>query len=1596
MSDHCAVRFVTEHQLIQRLVAEVRCGFGIVPFIGSGCSARSGILMGGEFSDYLGWTVAKCVADRRGWQGPNIGGRRWDLRRSGWPEYPTAAQLEAARLWALRHFVPLAEAVGLYVEEDPLTNRIKCMTSAVPGASLGLDHVLYAPIVPPFLRHPNARDVELTDGRNQISLHRLLTSRGVVEGGLMRRGISPTSEDAIVERAIRALHDWRATLRFLSELQIAPDGHSLFLDEPDDEVVNGFNIHITRGRRPNLIHTMLCHLRQPARMRVLLTTNFDDLIERAFAAQNRSISRVSIGKKGELLGADEVHALDTVVKLHGTSNDTRADFTLDDLPSITDRKRFFNYVRGGAPDSLDDRFVPGHLFVAGYSGSDARCLQLMKAVLEGDTKSKIFWLCNSKHDRERLAQLFQEKAYSGRVVATTTERVDLFLYELHQQLCLCLPPGSLSYHVNHNVAPERGFRPAPDTEQLSGAASAILRMAGWEQPSPPKHAPEIATKGSAALVTRKVLAIDGPSGVLSAMREAMNELARSHGLHKVWLELEDYADAASVAHALVQVIAERRGVFQISHELCSKGVSEPSSPLDAISLHKQWLKHLTLLQERLEFDPARWVVALYGRNGPGGCCGWTEKKFWNDEKYLELEVLLWALRDRGFNVFYAPYTAQRRKRDLARQRDLKDVISAAAIVQRAPRPDSIVEQAMESFSEHPVAHETHGPSVNPDWWLDVDLTSELKSGHDDNVYRETVRGVLHSGLHLDAATEPGKASAPGGEQQRFWRFDLFYAASLFRQSRHYTAFLGEGVLRCPKLFNHEGFDNDLMRYATLESFLKDFDDNPRVFYRKPGGFAWLYRDVRLALRCLTEAVSGAAHERAKADRSSANAPTRAGDHDAFELLPSQMLRSRTHFHIGEWYVRAFLSSGHANPLLEAMYHFYQSAIFAHRASNRELEKAIAEANEENKTLEQQNRDQHRMVIWRRGVRQLVRTVRRSSSPLAFWMGQAQLRPWFVAPDVCVVEELRRAGEEIGVIGSGDAAVLDVLEVELTQLKLRYDGRPRLYSALSLQGLSQGVQPLQTKQSTVPRAKRFDESELWSDDHDWPARIGGLIGDLVVEFRKNKSNGPELVLSAADLTAQANEPHTALEWFNRLVETTYLFLSRAKRQEHAVALEPISDLHGGSQAITWFVPLKYRRFLNPLKIRKYWVEVCRYANAAIQAADLLPPGAEAFINQQLSKVHAMYAIGLARLNRFNEAHRRLNHAQALLNEGEREGHLVRLGIIELRRGEAYLLEALLVQEAATTFNVNRGANCRGDTQQDWLMAIEKCLWRDARLVKRQTSKDSHVQLCRHGRSRRGLGKLYCRSQACRRRLLSDQREHGRATWIWLEPQLRSLSDAHFGGRAVTGQRDVESVTLFHARLHDEVSAGLRRITVARCDDAWGCLERAEELMGGRTHSPLWWSRLRTLQLHVLSVEQPGRLASHTGPLGNEHAQQTLDPSRLDPQRQSAPFYRSLTSRVRMDGASRRRRLWREGIAASPDEAYSRLRLLDYVARASLTALRAEGGPASPSCDELNQELKLILEMAPATKSAAECRYLDNVSLRIALLGAEQRPIAGDEK
>ena len=101
---------------------------------------------------------------------------------------------------------------------------------------------------------------------------------------------NPRSNDTkLIQEAIGAAADWRTSLQFISRFTQSVDDHP-WLGPPEQMVIDRLFLHVLKGFRPNLGHRMVALLSDLLRFEVALTTNFDDLLERAFTSLGKRIA----------------------------------------------------------------------------------------------------------------------------------------------------------------------------------------------------------------------------------------------------------------------------------------------------------------------------------------------------------------------------------------------------------------------------------------------------------------------------------------------------------------------------------------------------------------------------------------------------------------------------------------------------------------------------------------------------------------------------------------------------------------------------------------------------------------------------------------------------------------------------------------------------------------------------------------------------------------------------------------------------------------------------------------------------------------------------------------------------------------------------------------------------------------------------------------------------------------------------------------------------------------------------------------------------------------------------------------------------------
>ncbi len=232
--------------------------------------------------------------------------------------------------------------------------------------------------------------------------------------------------EPILNAAVGATHDWREILRFLSRLR--PVGRpetanipcpqrfkELELGTPSGTVADSLFEHLAKGCEPGLAHVMLAYLADSLRIRTILTTNFDRLLERAFEAAAMPLEVFEVQRQSELpkssrLAGGNGGSGRALVKMHGDQYSVRADYSLDELPSRADERTFGGYIS----DPWRRGNVYRDVLVMGVGGKDRRTVTLLASAMSAIAGFQVYWVCFSETGaaevRDAFARAFREAA----------------------------------------------------------------------------------------------------------------------------------------------------------------------------------------------------------------------------------------------------------------------------------------------------------------------------------------------------------------------------------------------------------------------------------------------------------------------------------------------------------------------------------------------------------------------------------------------------------------------------------------------------------------------------------------------------------------------------------------------------------------------------------------------------------------------------------------------------------------------------------------------------------------------------------------------------------------------------------------------------------------------------------------------------------------------------------------------------------------------------------------------------------------------------------------------------------------------------------
>lgn len=366
------------------------------------------------------------------------------------------------------------------------------------------------------LKPTNSRALDMRDHLRAISQWRLRHDLRLRETGISKA----------------AMREWMLWKRWYHASENAPerqpdllygDWESLLdrLCEGDFDLVDTLFTSLEEGREPTTAHRYATFLHGRVEMPLILTTNFDTLLERSFRDLGTQPKVFDIHRDADLPDADLVRRAFSILKLHGSSYGLRLGERLRSPIELEAQSDVLQYLPN---DAL--------VIVLGFSGSERRIMQLLHAIATSSStrhRRRILWLKGPGPSSMQLEQLAKE--CGDRVSMCEISDAGAFLQDWY----FAYAQGYQSSPVTYSAL---GGRPIPDVS--SEGVFSILE--------PSKRS--LARK-PVQLFTR---ANTNDPTVSSCATLAAGDFVTSlgHRYHPIWIDLESHHTVSGIVAELFE------------------------------------------------------------------------------------------------------------------------------------------------------------------------------------------------------------------------------------------------------------------------------------------------------------------------------------------------------------------------------------------------------------------------------------------------------------------------------------------------------------------------------------------------------------------------------------------------------------------------------------------------------------------------------------------------------------------------------------------------------------------------------------------------------------------------------------------------------------------------------------------------------------------------------------------------------------------------------------------------------------------------------------------------------------------------------------
>jgi hypothetical protein len=323
--------------------------------------------------------------------------------------------------------------------------------------------------------------------------------------------------------------DWKRMIQFFTNYQ--------------GDYADALFVKLTAGRAPNPGHRFLAFLVKLLSIKTVLTFNFDEFIEQALQSEGVT-PRVFAMEEGRGIPHHSlVRDAVSVVKLHGTNHALLLDERVDH-PLTDDYKRRFAHLVGTDP----------LLLVVGCSGGDFRLRDLVGHVLhwEPDAKApppanydprraRVVWLHFEREPPPFIAQFRADHpALAGRLLAAPTNQPGSALQHLYAALTGRHPASPLLYPAHVEKPVPLPLAPDPPPPGPPAAAG----------PAPP-GVEEHLTAGPFVVCLPPAGRAPAPFRSSSETLLELADVGTRWGYHVIWVDLESVHTPAAVVGTLI-------------------------------------------------------------------------------------------------------------------------------------------------------------------------------------------------------------------------------------------------------------------------------------------------------------------------------------------------------------------------------------------------------------------------------------------------------------------------------------------------------------------------------------------------------------------------------------------------------------------------------------------------------------------------------------------------------------------------------------------------------------------------------------------------------------------------------------------------------------------------------------------------------------------------------------------------------------------------------------------------------------------------------------------------------------------------------------